>query len=179
MSKENLYKAFVAAQKEISNPKKDTKAYNYKYAQLDQIINQVRPILAKHGLAVMQENTNDESGRYGVTTILLHESGESMQSSFFGTAVKQDPQSIGSLLTYFRRYGLMSLLGLAGEDDDGQAAMPNKQSTGPMKNERPTQPQIKAIYAIHSKAGKQVNQEWLKSLTFAQASAFIESANKR
>lgn len=178
MTRENLYKAFVAAQKEISNPKKDTKAYNYKYAQLDQIINQVRPILAKHGLAVMQENTNDESGRYGVTTILLHESGESMQSSFFGTAVKQDPQSIGSLLTYFRRYGLMSLLGLAGEDDDGQAAMP-QQNIGPMKDERPTQPQIKAIYAIMKSQGKQVNQEWIKSLTFKQASQFIQAANNK
>ena len=82
-----------------------------------------RPILSKHGLAISQmPNTLD--GQYVLTTILMHESGESIVSNQPVVSMKQDPQSLGSALSYCRRYSLTGVLSLASGDfeDDGNAA---------------------------------------------------------
>ena len=82
-----------------------------------------RPILSKHGLAISQmPNTID--GQYVLTTILMHESGESIVSNQPVVSMKQDPQSLGSALSYCRRYSLTGVLSLASGDfeDDGNAA---------------------------------------------------------
>lgn len=82
-----------------------------------------RPILARHGLAISQmPNTLD--GQYVLTTILMHESGESIVSNQPVVSMKNDPQSLGSALSYCRRYSLTGVLSLASGDfeDDGNAA---------------------------------------------------------
>lgn len=95
-----------------------------KYATLDNIVDAVRPLLAEHGLSIVQVPTDAESGSIAMTTILLHESGEWLESgTLIMKPVKQTPQEIGSVLTYARRYQLSAFLSLnTGEDDDGNSS---------------------------------------------------------
>lgn len=73
-----LYAAYAAAQAKLTNPTKDAKAdtgsYGYTYATLGAILDHVRPVLAAHGLAVMQNVTND-GDLVSVETILTHSGG--------------------------------------------------------------------------------------------------------
>lgn len=93
------------------------------YATLDQIIDEIRPVLNENKLAIMQ-NVNGEDGVVTVKTTLIHESGEWLQST--GTTlrlVKNDPQGAGAGITYARRYDLCAFLSLnTGDDDDGNSA---------------------------------------------------------
>ena len=93
------------------------------YATLDQIIDEIRPVLNENKLAIMQ-NVSGEDGVVTVKTTLVHESGEWLQST--GTTlrlVKNDPQGAGAGITYARRYDLCAFLSLnTGDDDDGNLA---------------------------------------------------------
>ena len=90
---------------------------------LDGLLDAIRPVLSKHGLSVLQMPGGDGQ-QITITTILMHESGEWMESEPFTLkAQKVDPQGAGSAVTYGRRYSLSSILGVAWDtDDDGQAA---------------------------------------------------------
>lgn len=105
-------------EKDASNPH-----FKNRYASLDTIIDEVRPLLAKHGLSVLQFPGGDGE-KFTLRSMLVHESGEWIESEpLTMRPVKNDPQGIGSCNTYARRYSLSSLLSLnTGEDDDGNAA---------------------------------------------------------
>jgi hypothetical protein len=125
-----LHAALAAAQGEfppIAREKTvDTGKYTFSYAPLDAIIAAVRPVLAKHGLAVTQalENMN---GQPAIRTQILHSDGERIAASFPLGSVPDSVQQLGSKLTYLRRYALCSMLCLAAEDDDdGQQATGEK-----------------------------------------------------
>lgn len=122
----NLIEAFCAFQSEVTNPtnSKANDHFNYKYAPLDVVLANVRPILAKHGLAILQEPTLDQTGYVGVRTTLLHTSGETYVAPVLLLPPQANSaQGIGSAITYGRRYAISSLLGIASEDDDdGNAA---------------------------------------------------------
>jgi ERF superfamily len=112
-------KALVAAVGELSNVAK-TAANPYfksKYAPLDAIIDATRPILKKHGLAVIQQPLFEE-GTAGVETTILHEGGYCSTSTLLLPLKDQSPQGVGSAITYARRYALAAVLGIASEDDD-------------------------------------------------------------
>lgn len=96
--------------------------YRYSYADLGDALETVRPVLAKHGLAVVQDVTSDTDGRVGVITIVLHDSGDELRFGPLFLRGGSDAQQAGSAITYARRYALLAALGLATEDDDGQAA---------------------------------------------------------
>lgn len=121
----NLAKSLVAFNKEVKIIEKDGKNPHFKndYATLDTIINEVRPVLAKHGLVIMQFPGGDGE-KYTLRTMLMHESGEWIESEpLTMRPVKNDPQGIGSCTTYARRYSLSAMLSLnTGEDDDGNGA---------------------------------------------------------
>lgn len=130
-----LAKALVKAQSEFPpigrsrDVKVQTKtggSYTFSYAPLDEILNVVRPVLAKNGLAVSQLLGN-VSGQPALKTILLHEGGEVLQDSCpLPANGSLSAQEFGSLVTYFRRYGLVTVLGIATEeDDDGNHASGN------------------------------------------------------
>lgn len=95
------------------------------YATLDSVIETIRPVLSKNKLAVMQDVESGE-GTITVKTLLLHESGEWIESE--GTTLrlqKADPQGAGAAITYARRYDLSAFLSLnTGEDDDGNSQLP-------------------------------------------------------
>lgn len=96
--------------------------FKSKYATLADILDACRGPLTKHGLAVAQLPVNGEYG-IGVTTVLMHKSGQSVESTFFVPAQQNTPQGIGSALSYLRRYGLAAMVGVvADDDDDGNAA---------------------------------------------------------
>jgi len=121
---ENLTELGVALSKfqgEVNNVSKDKSGYGYKYADLAQILDVVRPLLSKHGLSVVQMPGKSESG-VTVSTMILHSSGQWLQSETqlpMDTAAKMSAaQAAGSVITYARRYALAAALGIAQEDDD-------------------------------------------------------------
>lgn len=119
----NIAAALVAVQVEIENPHKTSENPHYrsKYADLTEIINTVRPVLSSHGIAIVQ-SPGMQNGMASVETILLHISGEWIRGCASSPISKNDPQGVGSAITYLRRYSLAALLGLGQEDDDGNAA---------------------------------------------------------
>ena len=72
-----ITKALIAVQAKIKDPEKNTKGYNYKYADLPSVLQLVRPVLTEHGLCVTQLLTqSDDQEMIRGTTILIHESGQ-------------------------------------------------------------------------------------------------------
>jgi len=115
--------ALAKAQAEIEGAKKDSTNPHFKssYADLASVWDACRKALTANGLSVVQGPVSDE-GRVGVTTMLMHSSGQWLESTFFMRPTKDDPQGAGSALTYARRYALAAMVGVAPEDDDGNAA---------------------------------------------------------
>lgn len=116
--------AFAKAQGEIENAVKgkENPHFRSKYADLGAIWDACRSPLTKNGISVIQFPRADH-GTVEVETILLHTSGEWMSDTLSLIAAKQDAQGIGSAITYARRYALASAVGVAPEDDDGNAAV--------------------------------------------------------
>ena len=118
--------ALAAAQGELSNVKKDTAGYGYKYATLDQIVDVARPVLAKHGIAWLQDVSSAVVDGVVVAylkTRLIHSSGQWLESDVIALPLEGGgklsvAQHFGSVSTYQRRYQLAPLLGIAAEADD-------------------------------------------------------------
>ncbi|RUP37034.1 MAG: hypothetical protein EKK63_15810 [Acinetobacter sp.] len=107
--------------------------FNSKYADLPSILDEITEPLQKCGLVVSQFPDGE-----GLTTILIHpDSGEYIQANGTMKPVKNDPQSIGSAITYQRRYALCAILGLnVDKDDDGnEASKPEPTPKKPWLNE--------------------------------------------
>ena len=119
-----LAAALVAVQKEMTPLKKDKSNYfNQSYVGLDAVMPEALDILGKHDIALAQTVGTGEDGSTNLTTTLLHVSGEWLTDTQPLLLAKNDAQGQGSAITYARRYGLMSMLGIvAEEDDDGVKA---------------------------------------------------------
>lgn len=103
---------------------KDGGSYEFAYAPLDAILAAVRPVLAAHGIAIIQRLENP-AGTPSIRTELLHAEGAAIAASFPIGEIPASPQALGSLLTYLRRYALVSMLGIAAEEDtDGPRPEP-------------------------------------------------------
>ncbi len=153
----NLAIALSKFQNEVKNPKNtaDNPFYDSKYAPLQDVLNEVRPLLSKHGLSVIQSPSGDGQS-VSITTLLLHESGEWIEfDPLVLKAQKITPQGAGSAITYGRRYALSAILGISSEDDDDgnslESAQQNNQVSGQKK--QLTEKQVKRLYAIASSAG--------------------------
>lgn len=137
-----LYSALAAAQAEMGRARKDSTNPHFRssYADLASVMDACMPALTRHGIAVIQPPGEDEMGRY-VKTILTHsETGETVECRVPLIVAKNDMQGFGSAVTYARRYGLMSMAGVAPDDDDGNAA-----AEAPPKEERRAGPSKAAI----------------------------------
>lgn len=116
--------ALLKAQMEMGNAVKDSANpfFKSKYADLNSIREACMPSLNKNGIVVLQP-TVVENGKNYVKTLLLHESGESMECLTEIVFSKQnDAQAQGSGITYARRYGLQSFVNVGADDDDGHKA---------------------------------------------------------
>lgn len=148
----NIYRAIVEFQGEITNPRKDASNpfFKSKYATLDGMIDHCKPILKKHGLAVVQTFTPSEKS-ISLKTILLHEGGECIESILSIPVENDKPQTYGSAITYARRYAYAAILGItADDDDDGNASS--------QKTEQPKK-QVALDYSVVP-AGECRGQKW-------------------
>jgi len=113
-------------QNEVEKIKKEAKNPFFKsnYASLANILDVIRDPLTTNGLSFIQMPQFDGTLNKNVlTTRLMHVSGEYFEGDYELNPTKQDPQSVGSAITYARRYALSSILGLnIDDDDDGNAA---------------------------------------------------------
>lgn len=117
-----LATALAKAQGEMEGAAKDSTNPHFKskYADLASVWEACRKPLAKHELAILQPVTADGQ-HVTVTTILAHSSGEWISEALTMVAAQNTPQAVGSTITYGRRYGLSAMVGIAPEDDDGEA----------------------------------------------------------
>ena len=121
----NIAAALCKFQSECPAPKKiaENPHFKSKYSPLEEIISTIKPHLSKNGLSFFQSTTT-EGENICVTTLILHTSGEFIESEPLKLPMgKVTAQNAGSAVTYARRYSLCAALGIAAEDDDdGNAA---------------------------------------------------------
>jgi len=117
--KMNLYTKLQEVKKEIGAISKDSTNpfFKSKYFDINSLLKHVEPLLQKNGLLLLQPIVKGEV----FSEIVDIESGESVTSSIQLPQI-DDPQKLGSAITYYRRYTLQSLLGLQSEDDDANSA---------------------------------------------------------
>ncbi len=115
----NLYTKLNEVKKEIGAISKDSTNpfFKSKYFDINGLLKHTEPILQKNGLLLLQPIIKGEV----FSEIIDVESGESVTSSMLLPNI-EDPQKLGSAVTYYRRYTLQSLLGLQAEDDDANVA---------------------------------------------------------
>lgn len=132
--------ALIKVQGSIKGAEKgsDNPFYHSKYADLESCWEAAKEPLQVNGLAVTQlVGEFDSTGSQGLTTMLIHKSGQFISQYASIPLAKKDPHGAGSGITYLRRYGLASILGLLQVDDDGnkatkepKIAVPTKEPTG-------------------------------------------------
>ena len=118
----NVFKKLFNLQQELGTIIKNTNNpfYKSKYFDINSLIKQLNPLLAKHKLLLIQPIMDNMI----TSRIVCIENGGSVDSSLTLPDIN-DPQKLGSAITYYRRYTLASLLGLQAEDDDGNLASGN------------------------------------------------------
>lgn len=119
--------------------------FKKKYVDLAATWDACRSLLTENDLAVVQTLGLADGKGVIVDTTLLHVSGEWIGGSLYLPATKEDPQAIGSAITYGRRYALAAIVGICPEDDDGESATgrgktPTKKKTPPTPTKKPGKP---------------------------------------
>jgi len=124
---DKLFQALSKAQQEMVMAKTDARNpfFKSKYADLASVVKASRPYLCANGLCVIQRILPNMKGEMSLFTRLCHSSGQWMESSMPILPPKSDIQTIGSYITYLRRYNYAAVVGVvaAEEDDDGETAM--------------------------------------------------------
>lgn len=128
-----LSKALAKFQANVKQPMKDkdNPFFRSKYVPLENVVEAITQEAPKHGLSFVQWALNDESGRVGVATMLMHESGEFIEfDAVHMKADKETAQGAGALISYLKRYSLSAVFGITSDqDDDGNSASGNKAPT--------------------------------------------------
>ena len=123
----DLAQALCKFQAEITDAHKDAQGHNYRYADLGTILQTVRPLMATHGLSVVQMPCGDAMTA-GLTTRLMHNSGEwvedTMHMGVTASRGMSEAQAAGSVITYMRRYSLAAVMGITQTDDDAAVKEP-------------------------------------------------------
>lgn len=116
-----LAAALALAQGDLKAISKTGKSNYGKFVELGAALEHALPILSKQGLSITQMPIVTEDNTTHLVTMLLHKSGQWMKSTYPVRMQQTTPQGQGSAITYARRYALMAVVGIAGDDDDGQA----------------------------------------------------------
>ena len=158
-----LSQALLKAQKDMESAKKDSANpfFKSKYADYNAVLEACKGPLNNNGILILQP-TSIIDGTVVIETVLIHsDSGEFISATTPIVVAKQnDPQALGSAVTYGKRYGLQSLISLPSEDDDSELAMgrgnklqgrePTKSVTQPTSQVKPpvtaqkVEPEVKA-----------------------------------
>ena len=159
-----LSKALAKFQANVKQPMKDkdNPFFRSKYVPLENVVEAITQEAPKHGLSFVQWALNDDTGRVGVATMLMHESGEFIEfDPVHMKADKETAQGAGALISYLKRYSLSAVFGITSDqDDDGNSASGNKVAKpatqaeiGNLKKE------IIAFSKLMTEQGKNVKQE--------------------
>lgn len=147
-----LASALVALQADLVPVKKTAVNPFFKnaFAPLPEVMEALQPLLAKHKLAVLNQMDN-LNGETALRTIVVHESGESIEAITPLLLAKDDPQGQGSAVTYARRYATMAVLGMvADDDDDGNKATSSYQAS-PARSAKPRYATMKQVELMINK----------------------------
>lgn len=181
-----LAAALSKAQAKIEGAKKDSANPAFKgakYADLSSVWDACREALTSNGLSIAQMPGACASGQMEMTTMLMHSSGEWIRETLTIPLQKVDAQGYGSATTYARRYALSAMVGVAPDDDDGNAASkPNgadNSAPSPAPNIQRRNNDIitpeHELMLIDKMREAGVGDEWLKERNYAKASDVPES----
>jgi hypothetical protein len=115
-------KKFKAVKKEQTNP-----FFKSKYADLSAVIEATESALAECGLSIVQSPFTQD-GYAGVTTMLVHKSGQWLRADLVLPVTKSDAQGVGSATTYARRYAYQAFVNVAAETDDDANSASGKET---------------------------------------------------
>lgn len=155
-----INKALVEFHKKVKQPMKDAKNpfFKSKYVPLENVVEAIDEVAPSLGLSFTQWASNDSNGRVGVSTMLLHESGEYIEyDPVYMKADKETAQGAGALISYLKRYSLSAVFGITSDqDDDGNHA------SG--VNNKPQQTLSKQKSQSVQKATKEQKEELTKAI---------------
>lgn len=168
-----LLTALLKAKKELKDvtllKTKENPYFNSLYIPLEDVLELVEPVLFNNGLLIAQTFTKDTTLK---TTLYHCETGTSIESEQPLIIDKNNAQGFASASTYARRYGILSILNLAAEDDDGNNAVKKPDN----RQDKPTEPTAKQRYeSIIARAGK--DQKYLK-ITGDVINKYLTDVNK-
>jgi len=184
--------ALARVQGELPRISKDEKAdipgkegkrgYSYNYADLPAICDAVLPLLSKNGLAFTAWPTLNAAGKFVMDYELLHESGE-QKGGTWPLASSARPQDLGALITYYRRYAMCAVIGIApgGEDNDAATANNVQQYDSPRSAAeafdsaspaRPAAPEVPDV-------DDGLNDDWLEGIDSQEAADKADTALRK
>lgn len=166
----HVIKALFEAKKELKNPAKTARGNFGDYTPIGDLLDTVQPTLEKHGLLLSQLY----SGKH-LRTVLWHvESGEILVSEVELTADKPGPQGMGSATTYFRRYSIFCLLGLASEEDpDAAPHRPTMRHNAPSPHRPPS-----GMGMAAAMSGAPISKSGAKQAGSSKASSYVVTFGK-
>ena len=162
---DKLAVALAKAQAEMGGAVKESNNpfFKSKYADLTSVWKACKDALHSNGFSVVQSPTSSPEGRIGVSTMLLHSSGQFISGEYtLGVKKQSDPQADGSSITYARRYALAAFVGVCPVDDDGESAMMRTSSKKQEPKKHPNQSDIDgwiAAWNMDKKKGAD-NKAW-------------------
>lgn len=120
----DLAKALAKAHLELKHAKKSKNNPHFKsdYADLADVLDACREVLARNGITFIHFPESEDGAVVTVTCLMIHDSGQWVESALVLKPSKADCQGVGSAITYGRRFTLAAMAGVATEDDDGMAA---------------------------------------------------------
>ena len=157
------------AVKDSANP-----FFKSKYADLASVVEAIRAAFSANGLSYIQTVQSSELDEVRVETMILHSSGEWISCGVLALPVsKNDAQGYGSALTYARRYSLSAAVGVAPEDDDGNAAVAAKPTVDYTKHlvalaAAPSMDDLQAVFKTAYKSA-QATQDTMGMATLTNA----------
>ena len=161
--------ALLKAQRQITFAIKDARnpAFKSTYADLSSVIEACKPALNDAGISFVQMPAPSDPGTLALTTRLMHESGEWIESTATCPLPKHDPQGYGSATTYLRRYCLAAAVGLYQDDDDGNAAARRTEQKAPAA--QPAPPELDAAREAAMAGTESLKTWWEKQDKQARA----------
>jgi hypothetical protein len=161
-ARKNLFAALAKAQGQMPDFKKNQTAnagqYSYSYIDLAEVIKKTAPVLAKHGLSIVQL-INGET----LETIIGHESGEMLKSVYpLPNASTTKPQAMGSAITYARRYSLCAILNISADEDDDAGAIQNVSNQSQSNSDQYVMQKGKFAGMTPSQIPQSELESWLK-----------------
>ena len=180
----NLYTDLIEVQKAIPTIAKTSKAVYGNYANFDDIIKIVRPLLNEHNFVLIQKTQTQQGEQFtsiGIVTELIHVSGEKITSDPFIVPLQSEKgkslaQTAGSILTYAKRYSLCALLGIAtGDDTDGNYGINQQQQQGNNYQNAQLTPQLEQNARNCAAQGFQVYESFFNQLSKPEKAALIYS----